>query len=225
MGYLYVKNWQKFQHYKDRNPPWIKLHRLLLDDYEFASLPDKSKAHLILIWIFASSNEGRVPSDAGFLARKLATTDTIMLEELISRGFLIPEKGTEQTASSVLAESKQVASNVIALARSRETETEAEKKSPRASHSARRSLPAGFDAFWAAYPKRKSKGAAEKAWRSINPDELLFGTILAAVDRAKTQPDWRKDGGQFIPYPATWLNRKGWEDEVAQPATERRVAI
>jgi hypothetical protein len=59
--YLRVKNWAEFQHYKDRNPPWIKLHRALLDDYEFARLPDASKAHLVLIWLLASQSDGRIP--------------------------------------------------------------------------------------------------------------------------------------------------------------------
>ena len=32
---LTVRNWSDFQHYKDRSPPWIRLHRDLLDNYEF----------------------------------------------------------------------------------------------------------------------------------------------------------------------------------------------
>lgn len=73
----------------------------------------------------------------------------------------------------------------------------------------------GFDRFWTAYPKRKSKGQAEKAFRKINPSEQLLATILAALEQAKTSIDWTKDAGQFIPYPASWLNAKGWEDELA----------
>ncbi len=26
-----IKNWDKFQHFKNRRPPWIKLHREILD--------------------------------------------------------------------------------------------------------------------------------------------------------------------------------------------------
>jgi hypothetical protein len=103
MRWLTVKNWQEFQHYKDRNPPWIKLHRTILDDYEFASLPDRSKAHLMLIWVFASQNDGRIPNDAAFLARKLGLEAKPDLDELISHGFLIPE----QDASGAQAPSKQ----------------------------------------------------------------------------------------------------------------------
>lgn len=75
------------------------------------------------------------------------------------------------------------------------------------------SLDAMFDEFWTAYPKKVSKAAALKAYRKIKPSELLQAEILAAVSRAKTSVDWQKDGGQFIPYPASWLNAKRWEDE------------
>lgn len=70
-----------------------------------------------------------------------------------------------------------------------------------------------FEEFWEAYPKKKSKGYARKAWLKINPDDELFKKILEALSRAKRSDDWMKDAGQFIPYPATWLNAEGWEDE------------
>jgi len=98
MNFLTVKNWNKFQHYGKRNPPWIKLHRALLDDYDFCALPDVSKAHLILVWLYASQNNGRVPRDAKFLERKLSAQN-IDLEVLVTSGFLVPD----QPASEVLA--------------------------------------------------------------------------------------------------------------------------
>lgn len=70
-----------------------------------------------------------------------------------------------------------------------------------------------FARFWQAYPKRVSKGQAEKTWRKLSPDEQLILKILQGIERAKTSDQWLKDGGQFIPYPSTWLNAKGWEDE------------
>lgn len=75
-----------------------------------------------------------------------------------------------------------------------------------------------FEKFWKAYPKRVSRGQAEKTWRKLSPNEQLVDTILQAIERVKTSEMWRKDGGQFIPYPATWLNAKGWEDEIANVA-------
>lgn len=70
-----------------------------------------------------------------------------------------------------------------------------------------------FARFWEVYPKKRSKGDAEKAFKSINPPEQLLGAMIAAVERQKLSRDWQKDGGQFIPYPATWLRAKGWENE------------
>ena len=39
-------------------------------------------------------------------------------------------------------------------------------------------------------------------------------TILNAVKAQRESPQWTRDGGQFIPHPATWLNQERWEDEV-----------
>lgn len=70
-----------------------------------------------------------------------------------------------------------------------------------------------FDQFWRLYPKKRSKGQAEKTWVKISPDDELYKQILAGLENAKKSIDWQKDGGQYIPYPSTWLNAKGWEDE------------
>jgi len=71
-----------------------------------------------------------------------------------------------------------------------------------------------FEKFWILYPKKKSKGQAERAFYSINPDEQLMGAIMESIERAMTQEDWVKENGKYVPYPATWLNAKGWEDEI-----------
>jgi hypothetical protein len=57
-----VKNWDQFQHYKDRNPIWIKLYKSLVDDPDYHALPDKSAKCLPLIWLIASENNGELPS-------------------------------------------------------------------------------------------------------------------------------------------------------------------
>lgn len=77
--------------------------------------------------------------------------------------------------------------------------------------------PDGFAVFWSAYPKKKSKGDAEKAWKRIKPDAELRERINSSLEAMKASNDWTKEGGQFIPHPATWLNAKGWEDEISSP--------
>jgi hypothetical protein len=90
-----IKNWSQFQHYHKRNPPWIKLHRALLDDYDFCSLPDAAKGHLMLLWLYASQNNGKVPVDVPFLEKKLSISG-LDLSILIHRGFLIELGGEDK---------------------------------------------------------------------------------------------------------------------------------
>ena len=70
-----------------------------------------------------------------------------------------------------------------------------------------------FDTFWREYPKKKSKGTAQKAFaKALN--RTTFDTIMTALRALKVTQDWTKNGGQYVPYPATWLNADGWNDEV-----------
>ena len=98
MKFLAVKNWKDFQHYGKRNPPWIKLHRAVVDDYAFCSLPDGAKGHLMLLWLYASQNNGRVPVDIPFLENKLSISN-LNLDELTAHGFFIPEGNAGKDAS------------------------------------------------------------------------------------------------------------------------------
>ena len=78
--------------------------------------------------------------------------------------------------------------------------------------------PKGFVAFWEQYPKKKAKGTAEKAWRTLQPDGELQQKILVALDEQRQSPDWLKDGARYVPYPATWLRARRWEDEAVTTA-------
>lgn len=70
-----------------------------------------------------------------------------------------------------------------------------------------------FQKFWTAYPKKTAKTQAIKAWTKLSPDEALTETILSALERQKKTVQWTKESGRYIPYPATWLNGRRWEDE------------
>jgi hypothetical protein len=69
----------------------------------------------------------------------------------------------------------------------------------------------GFDQFWLAYPKKVGKGAAEKAFAKARLNGHL-PEVLKSIEVQKRSEQWQKDGGQYIPNPATWLNQKRWED-------------
>lgn len=95
------------------------------------------------------------------------------------------------------------------------------RRSQRSSSSSSSSSSVFFIKFWNTYPKKKSKGTAEKAFSKINPDEQLLATMIAKIERAKKSDDWLKDDGQYIPHPATWLHARGWEDEEAETDEDR----
>ena len=69
-----------------------------------------------------------------------------------------------------------------------------------------------FGRFWSAYPKKMAKKAAERAFCRLKPDDALLETMLEALERQKQTRQWKRDGGQYIPYPATWINGRRWED-------------
>jgi hypothetical protein len=70
-----------------------------------------------------------------------------------------------------------------------------------------------FGEFWTGYPRKDSKADAMKAFVKLKADDELFASIIAGLERAKESEQWTKDDGKFIPYAATWLNKRRWEDE------------
>lgn len=74
----------------------------------------------------------------------------------------------------------------------------------------------GFDEFWRAYPRKAKKKDAERAWRKVRKADRH--QVMTALEVHKKQPQWVKDRGEFIPYPASWLNARQWEDELPPAA-------
>lgn len=96
---------------------------------------------------------------------------------------------------------------------------EAEDMAPQ-KQSRKENLPELFAKFWAAYPKKSAKARAEEAFYKIAPEERLVERMLGAIAAQKGSREWKKERGQFIPYPATWLSQRRWEDEPCVPEEE-----
>jgi hypothetical protein len=127
MRFLSVKNFEEYQHYSNRTPPWIKLYNSLLDDYAFLNLSEASQIHLVKLWLLASRHENRIPNDLAYISAKILPRSAIDIDELILSGFITQtdeparkpskkkvrktraDKGLQrkQNASSVLAPRKQ----------------------------------------------------------------------------------------------------------------------
>lgn len=89
----------------------------------------------------------------------------------------------------------------------------------------RREADALFISFWDAYPRRVAKQEALLAWEQIRPTAELVAKMLTALDWQKVSPEWTRDGGQWIPHPASWLRAGRWEDEPFHPVQPRRPIL
>ena len=83
-----------------------------------------------------------------------------------------------------------------------------------ATRSQKAAMDAMFDDFWAAYPKKVAKETARSAFLKHKPTLELVEKMIVGIEKYKKTDQWTRDGGQYIPNPATWLNQKRWEDEI-----------
>lgn len=194
---LRIKNWEKFQHFKDRRPPWVKLYRDILDDPDWFELDPKAAKMLVMLWLIASEDDGFLP-DEKKLAFRLRTTEQEVRQAVINLSQWVEDRNTRDIG--VISTRYQVDA----------PETEKRQRQSTGDHPL-------FAEFWSAYPRKDSKATASKAFSKIAPDEQLFAKILAGVQRAVTSEQWRRDGGKFIPYAATWLNQERWTDGGTSP--------
>ena len=203
-----VKNWDRFQHYHDgRTLVWIRLHKSLLDNYDFATLSGDDAKVLVLCWLVAAEKDGELP-DVPALAfrlrmdpRKLGTS----LRALADKGFL------ESVPSCTKSVQKNTETPAVLLPREEESRGEGETEERR---DCAPTMPDAFEAFWRAYPRKTAKTAARTAWKKLAPVGGLLDTIMAAVAAQSNSRQWLADGGRFIPHASTWLNQARWEDEV-----------
>ena len=86
---------------------------------------------------------------------------------------------------------------------------------------------AAFEIFYKAYPNKKNVKTARTRWEKMKVTPELFAAIMEGLERAKNSQEWGKDGGAYIPHPATWLNGEGWKNEykpLRQAATPKASA-
>lgn len=79
-----------------------------------------------------------------------------------------------------------------------------------------------FEDFWKAYPKKTGKGKAREAFEKALKKGVKTEELIEAVRKQERSDQWMRDGGQFIPLPATWLNQERWCDEAEVDNAELR---
>jgi len=202
---LQPKNWAVFQHYKDRCPPWIKLHRDLLNDRSYMRLPIASKALAPMLWLLASeSKDGVFDGSLDELVFRLHITPKEYqdgVKPLIDNDFFI-------LVSGVLAERKQVAIP--------ETETETEGETETKKKATIVAPPEGVsDSVWQEFKSlRKAKKApiTQRAIDAISSEAKKAGWTLEKALEECVVRGWQA-------FKADWVATK------ANPADNIRLTV
>ena len=204
---------------------WLRLYAEFATDPKVQMLSEvEQRRYIMLLCLRCSNGDVTLHDDEVAFQLRISTEEWLSTKQsLLSKCLITADSkptawdkrqfSSDSSAERVAAhrERNKQACNVTVTAPETETEKETEKVKTTAQ-------PAGFAGFWLAFPRKKNKGDAEKAWRSIKPNAELVATILAAIASAKQSSEWRKEAGRFIPYPASWLRARGWEDVIETPA-------
>ena len=201
---MYVKDWHRFQHYKDRNPPWVKLHRSLLDDPEYHELSPEAAKVLPLIWLAASeySTDGSLP-DIKRLAFRLHYASNALSDIIKQLNHWI-----------ILEDSEALASCESVAIPETETKTETKTDFERAHARGTCTYSKEFEDFRAQYPKHRH-GGKQQDWASWQVAKKKGMTVEKANEYLahwKKCPKWQKNGGEFIVAISKWLRGGFWED-------------
>ena len=200
---LKIRKWDQFQHYSKRRPPWIKLHRQLLENRRWCGLSPASAKLLVECWLCASEEpsgvlSGDVVADLAWRLHRTADELVPALQELTDAGFIDVDYSNEEgDASEVLAE------------RYSRVEKRREKKSKRAV----RKYSEAFEQVWKIHargPKTKA-GDAYKAAVSNGVTHDVIVEKLSGYVAAELRPDDNPPfKGQHL---FRWLKEGRWEEE------------
>ena len=187
-----IKNWEKFNLYRAKNPryqkkmTWFKFYGTdYINDIEIHKLSFEQKAVLVELWCLGSESDGILPQNYEIAFRLHYSIDFIekIIEELFARGWL------EKDYEPVRIEKRR----------------EREEKNIYVVKTTNR-----FDEFWEMYPttRKVNKKTCLERWANKNLDAIA-DEVITYVKRMKDTQSW-KDG--FSPAPLTLLNQERWND-------------
>jgi len=202
MDYIKIVNWKRWQSYRsDRGqPPWIKLHRVLMRNPEWLSLTDAQKGQLVSMWLLAADKKGQIPNNPEVVQRLCFLSKKPDFQLFSDLKFI---EGWRQSDAKVTPERR----------RDDAPETE-ESRVEESRDSKNRLAQNGFGQFWQAYPRKTARKDAIKAWGQLKPDTDLQEKILDSIAKQKYCAQWLRDNGEAIPYPASFIRGERWNDEV-----------
>lgn len=224
--YYQIKNWEEFQHYKDRSPPWIKLHRTMLTSRTWVTASDSERVLAIACMLVAADTNNKIPCDAEYIKRVAYLNEEPNFAALVNRDFieLVDENG-KVLADASAPQAKRTKSNTEAEKRREETETDKTPIPPKGAaadpklheqiiatyHEVLPDLPAVRD--WPERRRRKLEARIServKAGKAADKPEYwrqLFTQVHASdfLCGRKTNTDWRCPGLEWLLEPKNFV--------------------
>ena len=209
---LHIRNWSRFQHYKDRNPPWIQLHREIFASEDWTTLADASKLLMVVCIVLGARDSGNIPNNPDYIMRVAYLKKRPNLTPLIECGFL-----------EILQADASKPYQTLATARPEtyreETETEQRRKKESPPSPSATLPPKGggdisqdFEIWWNEVPRKVGKGQARKAFKTALKKASLE-ELLAGIRRYAVAVRGNGKEPEYICHPSTWLNGERWLDE------------
>lgn len=203
MEYFKVRNLEKHQHYKERCPPWIKLHRSILQDYEFCELPDTSKLQLVLIFLLASQVDNKLPVNEGWIKKQIGVNTPVNLKPLFKSGFIELIHDASTGVEGMLASCKHG------------TNVDADSEAYTTTYKTTETYTEWFEEDWLSYPRKagskpKAKSSYLKSVTSLEKRKQFQEKTKVYLATVR-DPQYYKQG-------ETWF--RNWEDHVIDDNNE-----
>jgi len=210
--------------------PWFRMYAEFAHDQKVQMLSEADQRRLLMLFCLRCNGcvtllDEEVTFQLRISNESWQTTKTVF----ISRGFINEHNEvlnwdkrqfTSDTSKNRVAayreRKRQVSNDAVTLQVTKSNAVEQNRTEQNINTPRINALDESFEKFWIAYPKKKAKDAALKAWKKTKPS---LDEILQALSWQKISIEWKKDNGQFIPYPASYLNAGAWKDEPLQNKT------
>lgn len=210
-----VRNHDKYQRYRNRTPPWIKLYRKILNNREYTQLTDSQWRLGIEVLLLATEDGSGVLEctieDLLFrLHRKIKPAD---LQALESVGFITIGEHDAHVAHTTGVQAAHAEIDNSEIETEVETETDGHRRL--AAQRVTELWGKGFDKLWKHYPRKVSKAQARRTWmklkptNGVDPDKLFNAIVQNLRERVR---EWRDRDDDKVPHMSTWLNAEEFNE-------------
>jgi len=218
-----IKDWSSFQSYKDRNPPWIRLHKSLLDNFQFQKMSVEARALLPMLWLLAAEDENPVSGmlrigyeEIAFRLRTDPKAVKIAIDEIIRHGFI---ERAETENNDLFNDKTTSYGTVTEPLRNCHSETETETETETEYKPARRSgvlKPDDVsDQVWddfISHRRAKKAKATETALEGIRREAVKAGWSMDAALREICMRGWQGFKSEWVEkLKSETTDGKSWE--------------